>query len=93
VTICMGGDAGVYDHGYNALEMELMVEYGMAPVDVLRAATSVNARLFHIDDTVGAIRPGLLADLLAVQGDPARDITAIRRVEWLMKDGAILTGE
>jgi len=89
VTICMGGDAGVYPHGDNALEMELMVEYGMAPLEVLRAATSVNARLFHLEDRLGAIRPGMLADLVAVEGDPSRQISALRRVRLVMKNGEI----
>jgi imidazolonepropionase-like amidohydrolase len=91
VTICMGGDSGVYDHGFNAMELELMVEYGMAPLDVLRAATSVNARLFHIDDRVGTIRPGQLADLVAVEGDPTRDITALRDIHLVMKNGNLVT--
>jgi len=87
VTICMGGDVGVFRHGDNALEMELMVEYGMPPLDVLRAATSVNAKVFHLDDRVGAIRPGLLADLVAVAGDPSRDIHAVRDVRLVLQGG------
>ena len=78
VTICMGGDSGVFRHGDNAREMELMVAYGMRPADVMVAATSGNARLFHLADRVGAVRPGLLADLVAVDGDPTSDIDAAR---------------
>ncbi|MEW5929462.1 MAG: amidohydrolase family protein [Gemmatimonadota bacterium] len=87
VTLCMGGDSGVFPHGDNAREMELMVEYGMSPARVLLAATAVNARLFHLEERLGTIRPGLLADLVAVDGDPTRDIAALRRVRLVMKGG------
>ena len=87
VTICMGGDVGVYTHGDNAREMELMVEYGMKPVDVLKSATSVNADVFGYSDKIGRIKKGLLADLVAVEGDPSKDIKAIRNVVLVMKDG------
>ncbi|HVU97966.1 MAG TPA: amidohydrolase family protein [Puia sp.] len=89
VTICMGGDVGVFTHGTNAREMEDMVEYGMKPLDVLRSATSVNADVFRIANHVGRIKPGLFADLLVVRGDPAADMTQIRKVVWVMKDGII----
>ncbi len=89
VTMCMGGDVGVYAHGDNAREMELMVEYGMTPVAVLRAATSVNARLLHWESRVGRVAPGLLADLIAVRGDPTRDIRVVRSVVLVMKGGVI----
>ena len=87
VPMCMGGDVGVYAHGENAREMELMVNYGMRAPDVLIAATSGNARLFGLSEKVGAIRPGLLADLVAVEGDPTRDIAAVRAVRLVMKNG------
>jgi imidazolonepropionase-like amidohydrolase len=89
VTICMGGDVGVYTHGTNAREMEDMVEYGMKPMDVLRSATSVNADVFRIAEHVGRIKPGLFADLLVVEGDPSVNITQIRKVVWVMKDGIL----
>jgi len=89
VTICMGGDVGVYTHGTNAREMEDMVEYGMKPLDVLRSATSVNADVFRIANHVGRIKPNLFADLVVVQGDPSADMQVIRRVAWVMKDGII----
>lgn len=93
VTICMGGDAGVFDHGDNGWEMELMVEYGMAPLDVLRAATQVNAELFHLDDRVGSIKAGLFADLVGVNGNPAEDISDARSVWFVMKNGEIVLDE
>jgi len=90
VTICMGGDVGVFAHGDNAREMELMVEYGMKPVDVLRSATSVNADVFGYSDKIGRIRKGLFADLIAVEGDPVSDIKKIRQISMLIKDGKII---
>ena len=89
VPMCMGGDVGVFAHGENAREMELMVDYGMRAPDVLIAATSGNARLFGLSDRVGAVRPGLLADLVAVEGDPTRNIAAVRAVRMVMKNGAV----
>ena len=90
VTICFGGDVGVYPHGDNVRELEMMVEYGMPVDDVLRAATSVNARLFHIDDKVGRLAPGLFADIIAVRGDPAEDISNLRNVILVMQAGNIV---
>jgi len=89
VPICMGGDAGVYPHGENAWEMELLVEAGMTPAAVLRSATSVNASLFGVADRVGSLTTGLLADLVAVDGDPTRDISAVRRVRMVMQGGRV----
>ncbi len=88
VTICMGGDVGVYTHGTNAREMEDMVEYGMKPLDVLRSATSVNADVFRLTRG-GRIKGGFFADLVVVQGDPVADMRVLRKVEWVMKDGII----
>jgi imidazolonepropionase-like amidohydrolase len=87
VTICMGGDVGVFTHGENAIEMELMVECGMKDIDVLRSATSVNADVFGYADKIGRIKKGLLADLIAVEGDPSIDIKNIRKLKMVMKDG------
>ena len=89
VPLCMGGDVGVYPHGDNARELELMVRNGMRPDHALVAATSGNARIFGLSDR-GAIRPGLLADLVAVEGDPVRDISAVRRVRLVIKGGTVV---
>jgi imidazolonepropionase-like amidohydrolase len=85
----MGGDVGVFAHGDNAREMELMVDYGMPIIDVLRSATSVNADVFKINKTVGRISVGLLADILVIQGDPSKNIHDIRNVKMVMKNGII----
>jgi imidazolonepropionase-like amidohydrolase len=91
VPICMGGDVGVYTHGQNWLEMDAMQRAGMPAADVLIAATSGNARILHLSDR-GAIRPGLLADLVAVQGDPTRDLSAVRQIRLVMKGGQVVRG-
>jgi imidazolonepropionase-like amidohydrolase len=87
VTICMGGDVGVFSHGDNAREMELMVEYGMKPLEVLRSATSVNADVFGYGEKTGRIQKGLLADIIAVKGDPSKIISDIRNLVLVMKEG------
>jgi imidazolonepropionase-like amidohydrolase len=89
VPICMGGDVGVYTHGQNWLEMDAMRRAGMSAPDVLIAATSGNARIFHLTDR-GAIKPGLLADLVAVEGDPTADISAVRNVRLVIKSGKVV---
>ncbi|GLU56150.1 hypothetical protein Dfri01_56110 [Dyadobacter frigoris] len=88
VTICAGGDVGVFSHGDNARELEMMAEYGMKPIDVLRSVTSVNAKIFH-QDNLGQIKPGFLADLVVVEGKPEVNIKAIRNVKLVMKNGII----
>lgn len=89
VTMCFGSDVGVFTHGENYIEAELMVEYGMKPIDVLRSATTINAQILHLDDMIGAVRPHLLADLIAVDGDPTADISMLRNVSFVMKNGVI----
>ena len=89
VPICMGGDVGVFSHGENWLEMEAMQRAGMRADQVLAAATSGNARIFHLTDR-GEVRPGLLADLVAVDGDPTQNISAVRNVKLVMKGGRLV---
>jgi imidazolonepropionase-like amidohydrolase len=89
VTIVNGSDLGVFAHGDGAHELELLVAYGMKPAEALRAATSVAARALHHEDRLGAIRPGLIADLVAVEGDPTRDIGALRQVRLVLKGGVL----
>lgn len=93
IAIGMGGDVGVFPHGENALEMELMVEYGMQALDVLKAATSVNARAFHLDDRLGFLRPGYIADVVVVAGDPGKNIPDVRKVRFVMKEGVVYRKE
>ncbi|MBX7198771.1 MAG: amidohydrolase family protein [Rhodospirillaceae bacterium] len=89
VPMCMGGDVGVFSHGQNAREMELMVAAGMSAADAAVAATHGNAKWFKLDKKLGAVSQGLLADLIAVEGDPAADIAAVRKVRMVMKGGVV----
>ena len=89
VTICNGSDAGVFAHGDNAQEIELLVAYGMIPLAALRSATSVDAAVLHMSDQIGKVAPGLKADVIAVSGDPTRDISALRHVTLVVKDGVV----
>jgi len=89
VTICGGSDVGVFSHGDDAKELQLMVQFGMKPIDALVASTSSNARMLGMEDRLGAIKPGLFADLVAVDGDPTIDIAAVRNVKFVMKNGTI----
>lgn len=88
VTICFGGDVGVFSHGDNAREMEMMVDYGMKPIDVLRSATSTNAKIFHLNQS-GNVKANFWADLVAVEGRPEERISDVRKVKFVMKNGVI----
>jgi imidazolonepropionase-like amidohydrolase len=91
VPICMGGDVGVYTHGQNWFEMDAMQRAGMPAAQVLIAATSGNAKIFRLGDR-GQIKPGLLADLVAVDGDPTRDVSAVQHIRLVMKGGQVVMG-
>ena len=90
VTIVAGGDVGVFPHGENVRELEMMVEYGMKPMDVLQSVTSINASVFEMDHLIGQIQAGLLADLIVIKGDPSKDISQLRNIEMVMKGGDIV---
>jgi imidazolonepropionase-like amidohydrolase len=92
VPICMGGDVGVFAHGRNWLEMEAMQRAGMPAPQVMIAATSGNARIFHLADR-GAVKPGLLADLVAMPADPTRDVSAVEHVNFVMKGGEVVRND
>jgi imidazolonepropionase-like amidohydrolase len=89
VTIANGSDMGVFAHGDGARELELLVDYGMKPAQALRAATGAAAKTLRLDNRLGAVMPGLLADLVAVDGDPTSDIKCLRQVKLVMKEGVI----
>lgn len=92
VDIVFGGDVGVFPHGENYREMELMVEYGMKPIKVLQSATSVNARVLHLEG-LGTLQNGFLADIIAVEGDPSQNIKQMEKVRFVMKGGVIYKNE
>jgi len=93
VRIGFGTDAGVYPHGMNATEFQLMVEHGMKPIDALRAATGADAELLGLADRIGTLEAGKLADVIAVPGDPTQDIRRTSTVKFVMKEGRIYRRE
>jgi imidazolonepropionase-like amidohydrolase len=90
VRIAFGTDAGVYPHGWNGRQFAYMVKWGMTPMQAIQAATTSAADLLGWTDRVGAIAPGRLADIVAVDGDPIADITLLERVSFVMKDGVVV---
>ncbi|MBS1559647.1 MAG: amidohydrolase family protein [Bacteroidetes bacterium] len=93
VTLLAGGDVGVFAHGENVLELELMVEYGLSPLAALTSATLVNAKAFHLEEQLGSLKKELKADIIIVSGDPTKSISDLRKVKFVMKDGVIYRQE
>ena len=89
VKMCFGGDVGVYAHGDNVRELEIMADYGMTPAAALVAATSGNAAYFRQAERIGRVKAGLFADLIAVEGDPSANLKALRQVKFVMKGGKV----
>jgi len=89
VTILSGSDVGVFTHGDNARELELMVNYGMSAGDAMKSATSTAARVLRMESQIGMVKQGLFADLVAFDGDPTKDVSALRRVKLVMKNGVV----
>lgn len=89
VTILAGGDVGVFAHGDNVRELELMSDYGMQALAILKSATSINAKAFHIDNQLGSVKQNLIADLIVVSGDPSKNISDLRKIKFVMKEGVV----
>ncbi|MYG81008.1 MAG: amidohydrolase family protein [Gemmatimonadetes bacterium] len=92
LTVGFGTDAGVFEHGHNAREFQIRVENGQSEMDAITSATSVSAMIMGWEADVGSLEPGKYADVIAVQGNPLEDITALERVIWVMKGGEVYKG-
>ena len=88
--MAFGTDAGVYPHGDNARQFKYMVQYGMTPMQAIQSATVNAADLLGWSEKVGSIAPGRFADLVAVNGDPLKDVTLLEKVSFVMKDGKVV---
>ena len=93
VPMAVGSDVGPFPHGTQARELELMVKYGMPAAEVLRADLLHGARLLAWESAIGQLKPGFYADVIAVDGDPLTDISAVARVRFVMKDGSVVRNE
>ena len=89
VPMAVGSDVGPFPHGTQARELELMVQYGMSPADVLRADLLNGAKLLGWEGEIGELKPGAYADIVAVEGDPVKDIAATTKVRFVMKAGKV----
>jgi imidazolonepropionase-like amidohydrolase len=89
VKIAFGTDVGAYAHGTSTIEFLKMVEYGMKPIDAIRAATTTASELLRMENSIGTIEPGKFADIIAVQGNPLEDIKAIQKNVFVMKEGKV----
>ncbi|MCZ8171713.1 MAG: amidohydrolase family protein, partial [Brevundimonas sp.] len=90
VQIAYGTDAGVYPHGQNAKQFAYMVRWGMTPMQAIQSATIVGAQMLGWSDRVGAIAPGRFADLVALDENPLIDISALERIDHVMKGGVVI---
>jgi imidazolonepropionase-like amidohydrolase len=91
--MAFGTDGGVYPHGDNARQLAYMVKYGMTPLEAIRAATTGAAELLGWSNRVGSIEAGFYADMIAVAGDPLKDVTVLEKVRFVMKGGDVMKNE
>jgi imidazolonepropionase-like amidohydrolase len=90
VPFAVGSDVGPFPHGTQARELELMVEYGMSPAETLRSDLMNGAKLLDWADSIGQLKPGFYADIIAVPGDPLKDISVVKKPSFIMKNGEVL---
>jgi imidazolonepropionase-like amidohydrolase len=89
VPMAVGSDVGPFPHGTQARELELMVKFGMSPADALKADLLNGAKLLGWEGKIGELKPGFYADVIAVDGDPIADISAVTKVRFVMKNGVV----